>query len=80
MTEARNETTTQETPAKLQRIHEGRMLGGVCAGWARYLGVDVAVVRIMVVAATFVFVGVTIPLYAACYVLTPEEETSGQTS
>jgi phage shock protein PspC (stress-responsive transcriptional regulator) len=72
--------TVQETPKKLQRIHEGRMLGGVCAGWARYLGVDVAVVRVMVVVATFVFVGTTIPLYAACYVLTPNEETPGQPS
>jgi phage shock protein C len=72
--------TVQETPKKLERVHEGRMLGGVCAGWARYLGVDLAVVRLMVVAATFVFIGVTIPLYAAAYVLTPEEETPGQAS
>jgi phage shock protein C len=74
-------TNTTQSPAKLlRRSTEDRMLTGVCAGWARYLGIDVAVVRIALVAATFVFVGATIPIYAAAWLLTPEEETAGQQS
>jgi phage shock protein PspC (stress-responsive transcriptional regulator) len=70
-----------QSPAKtLRRSNDDRMLTGVCGGWAQYLGIDVAVVRIAVVAATFVFVGATIPIYAAAWLLTPAEETSGQTS
>jgi phage shock protein PspC (stress-responsive transcriptional regulator) len=71
-----NNVSSPETTKKLRRTRDGRMVTGVCAGWARYLGVDVAVVRIVLVAATFVFVGATIPIYAAAWILTPEEETS----
>jgi len=74
-------TNTMQSPAKfLRRPAGGRMLAGVCASWAKYLGIDVAVVRIAVVVATFVFVGVTIPVYAAAWILTPDEDTAGQTS
>jgi phage shock protein PspC (stress-responsive transcriptional regulator) len=71
-----NNVSSPETTKKLRRTRDGRMVTGVCAGWARYLGVDVAVVRIVLVAATFVFVGATIPIYAAAWILTPEGETS----
>ena len=70
-----NNVSSPETTKKLRRTRD-RMVTGVCAGWARYLGVDVTVVRIVLVAATFVFVGATIPIYAAAWILTPEEETS----
>jgi phage shock protein PspC (stress-responsive transcriptional regulator) len=71
-----NTVFSAETTKKLRRTRDGRMLTGVCAGWARYLNVDVAVVRIVLVAATFVLAGATIPIYAAAWLLTPEEESS----
>jgi phage shock protein C len=62
------------------------MLAGVAAGLARYLGVDVTIVRIvLVVLAVLGVIGSTlsvvgfplylagIPLYLACWVLIPEE-------
>jgi phage shock protein PspC (stress-responsive transcriptional regulator) len=52
------------------------MLSGVCAGWARYLGVDVTLVRVALVAATFFGFGATIPIYIAAWILIPEEESA----
>jgi len=48
------------------------MLGGVAAGIARYLSVDVTVVRIIFAVLTFVG-GAGIPLYLAGWLLIPEE-------
>jgi len=48
------------------------MLGGVAAGIARYLSVDVTVVRI-VFAVLAVMGGAGIPLYLAGWLLIPEE-------
>jgi len=48
------------------------MLAGVASGIATYLGVDVLLVRIAF--AVLVFVGgIGLPLYAACWLLIPEE-------
>ena len=48
------------------------MLGGVAAGIARYLSVDVTVVRI-VFAVLAIMGGAGIPLYLAGWLLIPEE-------
>jgi len=48
------------------------MLGGVAAGIARYLSVDVTVVRIIFAVLTVVG-GAGIPLYLAGWLLIPEE-------
>ena len=48
------------------------MLGGVAAGIARYLRVDVTVVRI-VFAVLAIMGGAGIPLYLAGWLLIPEE-------
>lgn len=53
-------------------IH-GRMLAGVAAGVADYLGVDVTIVRIILAVLTVVGVGVGVPLYLAGWLLIPEE-------
>ncbi|MFI5081590.1 MAG: PspC domain-containing protein, partial [Streptosporangiales bacterium] len=49
-----------------------RMLGGVAVGIARYLSVDVTVVRI-VFAVLAIMGGAGIPLYLAGWLLIPEE-------
>ena len=71
------ETTTvepqdQTKPQTLSRPVEDRMLGGVAAGIARYLSVDVTVVRI-VFAVLAIMGGAGIPLYLAGWLLIPEE-------
>jgi phage shock protein PspC (stress-responsive transcriptional regulator) len=50
------------------------MLGGVATGIANYLDVDLFVVRILLVLFAFVG-GVAIPLYAAAWLLIPDEES-----
>lgn len=58
----------------LRRARHGRMVGGVAAGVADFLGVDVTVVR--VVAVVFGLMGgLAVPVYLALWVLVPEEGT-----
>jgi len=59
-------------PEPLYRPFQDRMLAGVAAGIARYLGVDVTVVRI-VLAVLAVVGGLGVPLYLAGWLLIPEE-------
>lgn len=56
----------------LRRRREGRLVAGVAAGLADYLGLDAAVVRLGLVALTFLG-GAGVPLYAAAWLLVPEE-------
>src|SRR5271165_4100979 len=67
---------TQSSPAlspetgrkTLSRSRRGRMLAGVASGIARYVGVDVTIVRIAFVLVTLVG-GIGIPLYLASWLL-----------
>jgi phage shock protein PspC (stress-responsive transcriptional regulator) len=58
---------------QLRRSLEGRMVAGVAAGVARYLDVDVVVVRIALVALTLM-AGIGVPLYVAAWLLVPDED------
>jgi phage shock protein C len=66
------EPQSQTKPQPLSRPVENRMLGGVAAGIARYLSVDVTVVRIIFAVLTIVG-GAGIPLYLVGWLLIPEE-------
>ena len=71
------DTTTVEPqdktkPQPLSRPVDDRMLGGVAAGIARYLSVDVTVVRI-IFAVLAIVGGAGIPLYLAGWLLIPDE-------
>jgi phage shock protein C len=62
---------TSGQPTLFRPLHD-RMLAGVAAGIANYVGVDVTVVRIVL--AVLVFVGgAGIPVYLAGWLLIPEE-------
>lgn len=50
------------------------MLGGVCGGTAQTLGVDAAILRIGLIAATVLGFGAGIVIYLACWLIIPEEE------
>jgi phage shock protein C len=65
-------TTTQASTQHLTRPIDDRMLAGVAAGVARYLGVDVTIVRIAI-AVLAVVGGAGVPLYLAGWLLIPEE-------
>jgi phage shock protein PspC (stress-responsive transcriptional regulator) len=73
-------STTQSEPEiqprarQLVRSVHDRMLAGVAAGVADFLGIDVMIVRIMLVVLTFVG-GAAVPIYLACWLLIPEEGT-----
>jgi phage shock protein PspC (stress-responsive transcriptional regulator) len=56
----------------LRRPREQRILGGVAAAIAGWLGVDVTVVRIGLVVLALLG-GAAVPLYAAGWALIPEE-------
>jgi phage shock protein PspC (stress-responsive transcriptional regulator) len=77
-TEASNHTATnpevggQDGPEPLCRPAHDRMLAGVAAGVARYLGVDVTIVRIVLAVLAFVG-GAGVPIYLAGWLLIPEE-------
>lgn len=56
----------------LYRPTDDRMLAGVASGLARFLGVDVLIVRIVIVVLCFVG-GAGLPLYLASWLLIPDE-------
>ena len=60
----------------LRRPVQGSVVAGVAAGLARYLGVDVMIIRLAFVVLTIIG-GAGIPLYLAGLLLIPEEG-SGQ--
>jgi phage shock protein PspC (stress-responsive transcriptional regulator) len=73
--------TTQAPPTqpggdepRLHRAIRGRMLAGVAAGLADYFDVDPTLVRIAFVVLAFVG-GLAVPLYAAGWLLIPDQET-----
>jgi phage shock protein C len=71
-TDSQPSTHTHTGAQLLSRPIEDRMLAGVAAGVARYLGVDVTIVRI-VIAVLAVVGGAGVPLYIAGWLLIPEE-------
>ena len=64
----------QEEQRLLRRPSDGRILGGVAAGVATYFALDVAHVRIILVALSFL-AGAAVPLYLAAWLLIPGEDS-----
>jgi len=62
------------TISDVQRSSDDRIVAGVCAGVARHLNIDPIIVRIAVVALTFVGLSGLI-LYLAAWFLLPEDDT-----
>jgi len=64
---------TQAPVKKLRRSREDRMVAGVCGGIAKLFGMDAALVRIILVAATLLGFGTGAVLYVAAWFIVPEE-------
>jgi phage shock protein C len=64
-------------PRRLYRLSDGKMIAGVCAGLAAYLGIDVGLMRaVTVIAAIFTGCFVIIAAYVAMMFLVPVARTS----
>jgi phage shock protein PspC (stress-responsive transcriptional regulator) len=59
-------------PVRLERSRSDRVLGGVCAGIARSMGVDPVLVRIVVVLIGLMSGGAAVLAYLAAWVLLPQ--------
>ena len=64
--------TGQPEARQLRRSADDKMLAGVAGGMARYLNTDVTLVRI-IIAALVLFTGAGAALYAAAWLLIPED-------
>jgi phage shock protein C len=61
-------------PARvLRRARDDKQIAGVCAGLARYFGLDVTLVRVLMVCLTFWPPGVGLILYIVCWIVVPQE-------
>ena len=70
--EASTQTIDQSRAQPLRRPTSDRMIAGVAAGIADYLGADVTILRLVLAVLTFVG-GAGVPIYLACWLLIPEE-------
>jgi phage shock protein C len=68
----RNAYCTQPYP-RLSRPREDRKLAGVCAGVARYLGVDVTLVRLIAVLLALWPPGVGLIAYLVAWIVMPND-------
>jgi phage shock protein PspC (stress-responsive transcriptional regulator) len=57
---------------RLERKLEGRWLAGVCAGFADYFGLDVALIRVIFAVVTLAY-GLGLIIYVASWVIIPEQ-------
>lgn len=61
----------------LVRRTDGRMLAGVCAGIADYLGLDVTLVRVLWVVVALLTGGAGVLAYLAAWIIIPDEGRKG---
>lgn len=67
------DNTTSTAPRTFRRSHDDRMVAGVCGGAAKALGIDSALLRVILVAATLFGFGAGAIVYLVCVFLVPEE-------
>lgn len=63
---------TRPSGRRLTRSSEDKMIAGVCAGIARYAGVDPVLVRVLFVAGALLGAGSLAVIYLIAWVLMPE--------
>jgi len=61
----------RDTARPLQQVSEGAWISGVCQGFARYLGLDVTLLRVIAVLLLFVSGGGMIVVYLVLMLLLP---------
>jgi phage shock protein PspC (stress-responsive transcriptional regulator) len=73
MTQPMTPPPSSPAPKKLARSRDDRWIAGVCGGFARYLGVDSNLVRLIVVLGTIIGFGSIAVAYVVAWILMPEE-------
>ena len=73
-TTARGASHARPAPA-LTRPTQGKMVAGVCAGFARSMGIDVTIIRI--VWAILMLSGIGIVAYIVCWIVMPRDPGTG---
>ncbi len=63
---------------RFYRDPENSILGGVAGGLAAYFDWDVSLVRILMVVAVFIGMGIVIPIYFVMWLVSPEAKTASQ--
>lgn len=58
---------------RLSRSRDNRKIAGVCAGIARYLGIDVTLVRVLMIVFTVWPPGSGLILYLVCWIVMPND-------
>jgi phage shock protein C len=58
---------------RLSRARDDVKIAGVCAGFARYLGIDATLVRILWMILTIFSIGAGLIVYVACWIVMPKE-------
>jgi phage shock protein PspC (stress-responsive transcriptional regulator) len=69
------EEATQATEKRLYRDQEKAKIGGVCAGIANFLNVDVVIIRAIFL-IIFLFAGFGLPLYIILWIIIPKATTT----
>lgn len=67
-------TSNDRGERRLFRDPESAMLGGVCAGFANYFGIDVVIIRVLFV--LLLFTGIAIPMYVVLWIIVPKAEST----
>ncbi len=65
-------STSTTTTRRLTRNTDEAMIGGVCAGVADYLGLDVTLVRVLAVLGAILGFGSLIVAYVVAWLLMPQ--------
>ena len=66
--------TRENNPIRtFRRSRDNRMIAGVCGGAAQMLGIDAAILRVILVAATLFGFGAGALFYLICWIVVPEE-------
>ena len=64
--------TTTEPAKKLMKSSDNKKIAGVCAGIAKYFGMDATIVRLIFALSLLIF-GFGLTIYIVCLVLMPSE-------
>jgi len=64
---------TRKPAHSLSRPRDERRIAGVCSGIARYLGIDVTLVRILTIVLTIWPPAVGLIFYVVCWIVMPQQ-------
>lgn len=70
---AADESTDRETPARLYRSRDQRIISGICGGFGLYLNIDPVIIRILWTLFAVASLGMALLIYVILVFVIPEE-------